>query len=126
MCGYRLLKSDSNIRYAYKQNSEYAGLTFIQDKHHFVSAWYANEPLEAYPPNGNGVFFLKNSRYQKRDALKQQAMRELGRTLIIVPCWWDGSKERYSCLFAKKAAAVIVDFCHLCLSIHNCGYMIVD
>lgn len=35
------------------------------------------------------VFLLQNQ------SLKNDMVREKGGTLIVVPCWWDGSNERY-------------------------------
>lgn len=40
---------------------------------------YANQPLETY---------------QQRDNMKAQAAKLRGITLIHIPFWWDGSKER--------------------------------
>ena len=37
----------------------------------------------------------KNRRaFDERQHLKAKAMSDLGQTLVIVPCWWDGEADR--------------------------------
>jgi hypothetical protein len=68
-----------------------------QDKHHFISTWYANHPLNVYQSSSYSLshIFFDMRRYQQRDRMKEAAMAGKGNTLIVVPCWWDGKKERY-------------------------------
>jgi hypothetical protein len=49
-----------------------------QDKHHYVTTWYANETL---------------AEYSAKDSVKKSAMQAMGRSLVVIPCWWDGQPE---------------------------------
>jgi hypothetical protein len=51
----------------------------FQDAHHYVDIWYSQIPVHMI---------------QQHDTQKREAMEKLGRTLIVVPCWWDKSVER--------------------------------
>lgn len=48
----------------------------FQDTYHYVTTWYSNHNLP---------------HIQQRDNFKRETTQKLGITLIIVPCWWDGS-----------------------------------
>jgi len=52
---------------------------FFQERHHYVGSDYAYQPL---------------SDFKSKDALKKKLAQQRGITLVIVPCWWDGSLER--------------------------------
>jgi len=52
---------------------------YFQDKHHYTSAEYVVESL-------------KN--VQARDAVKKEVANKKEITLITVPCWWDGQRDR--------------------------------
>jgi len=56
-------------------------LTIIisKDIHHYQSSWYAHGPLKEY---------------KHRDILKAELAKQKGITLIPIPCWWDGKRER--------------------------------
>jgi hypothetical protein len=47
-----------------------------QDYYHYTTTWFAS--LKAQ---------------QERDRQKEEMMKKLGRNLIVVPCWWDKTKE---------------------------------
>ena len=51
-----------------------------QDKHHYASADYSYQPLQTY---------------RTRDNAKRKLAEGKGITLLSIPCWWDGSNERY-------------------------------
>lgn len=53
--------------------------SYKKDIHHFRSSWYAHMPL---------------AEYKKRDAIKADLAAKKGITLIPIPCWWDGKRER--------------------------------
>jgi len=38
--------------------------------------------------------FQELQKIQERDNTKRIAAQEKGITLVIVPCWWDGAKEK--------------------------------
>eukprot|EP00026_Physarum_polycephalum_P001864 Phypoly_transcript_01867.p1 GENE.Phypoly_transcript_01867~~Phypoly_transcript_01867.p1 ORF type:complete len:897 (+),score=81.10 Phypoly_transcript_01867:37-2727(+) len=50
----------------------------FQDIHHYITTWYYQCPLPSI---------------QNRDIMKQSMVRENGETLVVVPCWWNGSTE---------------------------------
>jgi len=39
------------------------------------------------------------SYYKERDSTKRELSKHNGISLIIVPCWWDGTKERLGLRF---------------------------
>ena len=63
-------------------------LFFLQDKHHYVSSLVFSVTLQAA---------------KERDDLKKELMRAKGITLITVPCWWDGKRNRYCHLSLSPA-----------------------
>eukprot|EP00026_Physarum_polycephalum_P002682 Phypoly_transcript_02690.p1 GENE.Phypoly_transcript_02690~~Phypoly_transcript_02690.p1 ORF type:complete len:880 (+),score=98.16 Phypoly_transcript_02690:33-2672(+) len=60
----------------------------FQDAHHYITSWYYHQ----------GV-----SSAQERDKTKGDILRSQGKTLISIPCWWDGSIKslRESILFER-------------------------
>eukprot|EP00026_Physarum_polycephalum_P001966 Phypoly_transcript_01970.p1 GENE.Phypoly_transcript_01970~~Phypoly_transcript_01970.p1 ORF type:complete len:954 (+),score=99.16 Phypoly_transcript_01970:90-2951(+) len=50
----------------------------FQDDYHYITAWYSHTSL---------VQIIKT------DNIKVEAVRARGDTLILVPCWWDGTVE---------------------------------
>eukprot|EP00026_Physarum_polycephalum_P002904 Phypoly_transcript_02913.p1 GENE.Phypoly_transcript_02913~~Phypoly_transcript_02913.p1 ORF type:complete len:747 (+),score=87.92 Phypoly_transcript_02913:75-2315(+) len=50
----------------------------FQDPYHYTSTWESHEPLKDI---------------QLKDAVKSASVKQKGETLIIVPCWWDGSNS---------------------------------
>jgi len=55
-------------------------LILSQEQHHYTSKDSSYTPLETL---------------QARDAMKQDIAKTKDLTLVLVPCWWDGKKERY-------------------------------
>eukprot|EP00026_Physarum_polycephalum_P002219 Phypoly_transcript_02224.p1 GENE.Phypoly_transcript_02224~~Phypoly_transcript_02224.p1 ORF type:complete len:937 (+),score=116.21 Phypoly_transcript_02224:57-2867(+) len=47
-----------------------------QDDYHYQSSWYSQYPL---------------STIQEKDNIKRDKLLERGESLILVPCWWDGT-----------------------------------
>ncbi len=76
-------------------------LIYGQDKHHFISTWYSNKPLDEYLYSLTDlsyfIFLLK--RYRSIDSTKKQLMEAKGYTLIVVPCWWDMTAGRFLSLY---------------------------
>ena len=56
-------------------------LPLLQDQHHYLPLANSSAPLELF---------------RERDEVKTKLAAEKGITLIVVPCWWDRSKERCS------------------------------
>ena len=50
-----------------------------QERHHYITSQYSYVPVQVY---------------KDRDQTKRSLAAQKGITLIIVPCWWDGAKER--------------------------------
>jgi len=50
----------------------------LKEKHHYPFSEYFKED------------------FQKRDVMKANMVKGKGITLITVPCWWDGRKERFA------------------------------
>ena len=63
----------------YFYSSFFAKGDFVQERHHYTTSEYTDRPLQDI---------------KKRDAIKLQLCKDKGITLIIVPCWWDGSEFR--------------------------------
>ena len=51
-----------------------------QERHHYITTEYS---------------YLPTKELKMKDELKRKLAEANGITLIIVPCWWDGTKERY-------------------------------
>ena len=51
----------------------------LKERHHYISTNYNYTPLE---------------KIAEKDKVKEEAARAKGLTLIVVPCWWDGTVER--------------------------------
>eukprot|EP00026_Physarum_polycephalum_P003689 Phypoly_transcript_03703.p1 GENE.Phypoly_transcript_03703~~Phypoly_transcript_03703.p1 ORF type:complete len:716 (-),score=110.69 Phypoly_transcript_03703:87-2234(-) len=65
-----------------------------QDPHHYVTTWYAFSPRD-------GV--------QQRDNEKLKLIEERGDTLVLVPCWWDGSEDKLVATIRKKRPELLVN-----------------
>eukprot|EP00026_Physarum_polycephalum_P000339 Phypoly_transcript_00339.p1 GENE.Phypoly_transcript_00339~~Phypoly_transcript_00339.p1 ORF type:complete len:1688 (+),score=210.60 Phypoly_transcript_00339:78-5141(+) len=52
-----------------------------QDEYHYHSTWYSNIPVSVV---------------QNNDNLKKQLLLQRGETLVIVPCWWNGTLSSLS------------------------------
>ena len=44
---------------------------------------------------GSGYTYYPTSHYAALDAQKVALAKDKGITLIVIPCWWDGTQERY-------------------------------
>eukprot|EP00026_Physarum_polycephalum_P001051 Phypoly_transcript_01052.p1 GENE.Phypoly_transcript_01052~~Phypoly_transcript_01052.p1 ORF type:complete len:797 (-),score=76.09 Phypoly_transcript_01052:124-2514(-) len=51
----------------------------FQDAYHYMTTWYYQNP---------------QSHIKQKDNIKQSAALKHGMSLILVPCWWDGTMER--------------------------------
>jgi DNA ligase-1 len=75
------------------------GLCFeFQDDYHYITTWYAHDPVDT----------IKSA-----DSVKRESILKRKTTLIVVPCWWNGSSEsllasvhfhRPDLLFDRKAS----------------------
>jgi len=45
---------------------------------------------------GSGYTYYPTSHYAALDAQKVALAKDKGITLIVIPCWWDGTQERYT------------------------------
>ena len=46
---------------------------------------------------------------QTRDSLKEEQLRKRNETVVIVPYWWDGEKERYSLFVTGNSSTNLVN-----------------
>lgn len=72
---------------------------FTQDPYHYATSW-TYSPLQKTQEADSNNFYCWNKWNNSNviiifAGLKQKVLSERGETLIVVPCWWDGSDERF-------------------------------
>jgi len=65
-----------------------------------VTTWYANAPLKEI---------------QDKDRMKVEMMAKHGRTLIVVPCWWDKTTESLIATIREHRPDLLLEYA-------NCGF----
>ena len=72
----------------------------MQDAHHYITSWESNallqriqntDSIQTYQFTYFVIFFIDFPLLNKQE----RALHE-NETLVVVPCWWDGERERYA------------------------------
>ena len=76
----------------------------LQDDHHYLPTWYHQKPLSMvlekdciHKRKRKKLLLVCIEALIKWD-IKRNMLLQRGETLILIPCWWDGSETRFPIL----------------------------
>ena len=75
-------------------------MIILKDTYHYVATWYSQKSLTHVQHTDIilvliFLFLFTFVCFDTKPTTKAEQLRTKGETLLVVPCWWDGSNERF-------------------------------